>query len=248
VTRNQKPKTLRCSETRNSKPETAHAGSLVDTTAACAETRNPKPDTAGAGSLADAAAECIEALLASIPNERWPLLRKHLSGLACSLNCSPERAQREHVETLLLSALRRRWPITPRAGELRLEIVETKLRALLAHDGRPCDAAMSDEMQIEVEQQQHPEVEHARMTVHELRELVSRMSFVAPATGEGVGVDRRKLSVRVDGKTVCSSSHEFARMLQYMRIVLQKFVECAQSDAQSNQTSQSLKQIKQVSA
>jgi hypothetical protein len=86
------------------------------------------------------------------------------------------------------------------------------------------------------------------MTVRDLRELVSRMSFVAPSTGEGVGVDRRKVSVRVDGKTVCSSSHEFARMLQYMRIVLQKFVECAQSDAQSSQTSQSLKQIKQVSA
>jgi hypothetical protein len=167
--------------------------------------------TAGS-SPAEAVAACIEALMACVPHDAWPSVCKELCDQVISYVPSQEEKRALQEEDLVLCALRRRWPVSPRAAELHRQIVEAKLLELLP-PGKTSDDAPSDGAGLP----------HAALDAEKVRGLLRQVSLRPPADRLlGHGANTKKPVVYVN--EVATSAEEFSRILHYLRLVLQKII------------------------
>ena len=172
---------------------TAPVGALVDAASSSCAT---------VGSVSQAASACIEALLASFPGNVWLEVR---SQLACCADDFLNPADDSLREDLLLSPLRRCWPVSPRAAELHRDIVQRRLRALL------CAADLHNGMQVD-----GTDV----IQVEELRSLMGRISLDVPAHLQAGAANA---VVFLNGAAL--SSNDFYRILLYLRMCIQDLLE-----------------------
>jgi hypothetical protein len=174
-----------------------------------ASSSNTTEFCATAGSLEAAAAACIEALLATVPLDTWPLLPSQLSSITCSYVSSQVGAKRWQAEDLLISCLRRRWPVTQRAAEVHREIVDKQLRTLLCPTTR---SATVDGMDLGVQAGSQgsqgggggsgEEVGQGavRRGAEELLKLLSGISFMMPDNFEWTAIEKSRHAVFVNGE------------------------------------------------